>query len=766
MRFRPFFFQPLVLGSALAALIAQLPAADFKPLISPDWAAEAKVQGNVQDGLVLSREALSDGPVIRAETKVRFESYWQAGVSIATTGPVAKGDVLWLTVQARMVMATNEQREAEYVVYFQRSIEPWEKSVSHQVSVGSEWTTLELPFVAKHNLAAGEAALEFGLGFRPQTIEFAKLELRNYAQTAQVADLPRTRYNYGGREADAPWRAEALARIEKIRKSPFTVTVLDVNGKPFPGASVTVTQERSDFQFGTCVNSAQIVKNDAESDTYRKTLLENFNTAVIENGLKWPCWSFDNPSDGLSRSSTIKALDWLSKQPLELRGHTLVWPGWRYTPNRFRPAEFDVSDLRRIQNEHIRDLVGATFGKMESWDVVNESLHERDYFKHMPEDESIDEWFRIAHAADSKPKLFLNDFELITGGNSRLIVEAMVKQAEELKSRGVPLHGLGVQGHFGQSVLPMPRIKEDIDLLATAGLPIVITEFDVNSPDEEFAADLLRDFLILCYSHPAIEGFLVWGFWEKAHWIPQAAMFRSDWSERPSAKVWRDLVLNKWKSSASGQTDTQGVFKGEGYHGTYVVNVNVGNRIEVRRFPLGPGGASTAVLLTMPLKENPTAEKTNAPQAGSNVLQNGSFENAKQGWELEQIAPAKGGFSVSDEGPDGNPSARIELLEPADTHWKMSLLQKGLILRAGKNYRITFMARGSQQRWVSLGFKQHLAPYQGLGAKNEVEIGTTWKQISLVIEATADEANARFSIGNLGMNPGILWFADFSITEE
>ncbi len=750
----------------MAALITQLPAADFKSIISPEWASEARVKCKAPDGLLITRDTIPGGPVVRAETKLRFESYWQAGVSFATTEAVAKGDVLWLTVQARMVTATNEQREAEYVVYFQRSCDPWEKSVSHQVSVGSEWTTLELPFVAKQDFAAGEADLEIGLGFRPQTIEFAKLELRNYGKTANVADLPRTRYNYGGREAGAPWRAEALARIEKLRKSPFTVTVLDVDGKPYPGATVTVTQERSDFQFGTCVNSAQILSKNAEADTYRKTLLENFNTAVIENGLKWPCWSFDNPSDGLSRSSTIKALEWLSKQPLELRGHNLVWPGWGYTPKRFRPPEFDASDLRRLQNEHIRDIVGATFGKMESWDVVNESLHEHDYFKHMPEDEAIDEWFRIAHAADPKPKLFLNDFEMITGGNSRLIVEAMVKQAEGLKSRGVPLHGLGVQGHFGQSLLAMSRIKEDIDLLATAGLPIIITEFDVNSSDEEFAADVLRDFLILCYSHPAIEGFVLWGFWEKAHWIPQAAMFRGDWSERPSAKVWRDLVLNKWKSCASGETDAQGVFQGEGYHGVYVVKVTAGNRTEVRRFPVGPGGASTAVFLTVPLNQKPVAEKSADPTTGTGIIQNGRFENAKLGWELEQISPARGEFSVTDEGPDGNPSARIELLEPADTHWKMSLLQKGLSLRAGKNYRITFMAKGSRQRWVSVGFKQHLAPYQGLGGKNEVEIGTIWKQISLVLEATADEANARFSIGNLGVNPGTLWFTDFSITEE
>lgn len=749
--------------AALIQLVASASAADFRPMISPDWATGAVVKCNEAAGLVINSEETEKGPVLRAETKVRFRSYWQAGVEIVTTEPVAAGDVLWIKLQARTVKATNEQREAEYVVYFQRKDEPWEKSVIHHVSVGSEWTTLELPFVAKHDFAAGEAALELGVGFRPQTIEFAGLELRNYGKTVQPADLPRTRHNYGGREADAAWRVEALARIEKLRKSPFTVTVLDVDGKPFPGAEVTVEQERSDFQFGTCVDSGRLLNAGSDGETYRKILLEYFNTAVVENGFKWPCWSFDEPADRLSRSMTLKALDWLAQQPLELRGHNLVWPGWGYTPPRFRPPGYDSSDLRRIQNAHIQDVVGATFGRMESWDVVNESLHERDYFEHMPEDESIDEWFRIAHRADPKPKLFLNDFEMLTGGDSRLIVEAMVKQAEGLKARGTPLHGLGVQGHFGQSVLPMTRLKEDIDLLATTGLPIVITEFDVNSSDEEFAADLLRDFLILCYSHPGMRGFIIWGFWESAHWIPQAAMFRSDWSERPSAKVWRDLVLTKWRTRTAGKTDEQGVFKGDGYHGVYVVKVTAGGRTETRRFPLGSGGASTSVFLTTPIGQAGAAE---AASDESGILRNGSFGAGTQGWELEQIAPARGSFTVTQEGPNGTPSARIELLEPADTHWKMSLLQKGLVLRAGKNYRVSFMARGSQQRWVHVGFKQHLEPYEGLGGKNDVEIGATWQQVSLVIQATADESNARFSIGNLGLNPGTIWLTDFSVVEE
>lgn len=155
-----------------------------------------------------------------------------------------------------------------------------------------------------------------------------------------------------------------------------------------------------------------------------------------------------------------------------------------------------------------------------------------------------------------------------------------------------------------------------------------------------------------------------------------------------------------------------------------------------------------------------------ADPSGKQILANADLKENKQSWELQQIEPAKGEFTVTDEGPDGSPCAKIELLEPGDEHWKMSLLQKGLSVHADKSYRITFMARADRPRWVSVDFKQHLEPYKGLAGKYDVAIGTSWSQVSLVLKPSADEENARFSIGNLGMNPGTLWFAEFSVVEE
>ena len=85
-------------------------------------------------------------------------------------------------------------------------------------------------------------------------------------------------------------------------------------------------------------------------------------------------------------------------------------------------------------------------------------------------------------------------------------------------------------------------------------LPVRMTEFDVWTRDEELQADFTRDFLILCFSHPSVTGVQHWVFWETCHWRPSAAMYRADWSEKPNAMVYKDLVLHRWRTNLAGAT--------------------------------------------------------------------------------------------------------------------------------------------------------------------------------------------------------------------
>ncbi len=155
-----------------------------------------------------------------------------------------------------------------------------------------------------------------------------------------------------------------------------------------------------------------------------------------------------------------------------------------------------------------------------------------------------------------------------------------------------------------------------------------------------------------------------------------------------------------------------------------------------------------------------------ASAQGRQLLRNGNFDNLLEGWNLEQHSPALGDITITDEGPDGARAVKIELVEPGDDHWKMGFTQYPIALRADKRYRISFMAKADQPRWLAVGLMQHHAPYRVLASNASVEVGTTWARVTILLRPSADETNGRFSIGNLGKIVGSIWVTDVRMIED
>jgi hypothetical protein len=89
-------------------------------------------------------------------------------------------------------------------------------------------------------------------------------------------------------------------------------------------------------------------------------------------------------------------------------------------------------------------------------------------------------------------------------------------------------------------------------------------------------ANFMRDFLTMVFSHPAVESFVMWGFWSGAHWRNNAPIFRSDWSLKPSGQVFLDLVFRRWWTDTTGVTGPDGSWSVRGFLGDYAVEVRVG----------------------------------------------------------------------------------------------------------------------------------------------------------------------------------------------
>jgi endo-1,4-beta-xylanase len=149
-----------------------------------------------------------------------------------------------------------------------------------------------------------------------------------------------------------------------------------------------------------------------------------------------------------------------------------------------------------------------------------------------------------------------------------------------LQREGAPLDGVGLQCHYGHPPA-IEAIRAELDAYAAYGIDIWITEFDIytsasdTAAREAIEADFTRDFLTLCYSHPAVQGFNMWGFWDGLHWKGRAPIFRKDWSLKPSGEQFIDLVHRQWKTVEAGTTDAAGNFEVLGHLGQYRITATV-----------------------------------------------------------------------------------------------------------------------------------------------------------------------------------------------
>ena len=566
------------------------PPAGGVPVVPAD---SLVLQGQPQFGTV-ERVPVTGQPfstAVRVTTTKTAPNEWEFEVGADATVAVRKGDVMLATVWTRAIKGQPETGEGRTTLDFQVKGGDWSKSVSHPISISKAWRRTDIPFVAGYDTPAGGANVAFRLGGLVQTVEIGGLSILNFGASYDIARLPRTAIRYAGQEADAPWRAAALARIERIRKGDLTIRTVDADNRPVAGVRITMHQTRQAFAFGTAVAADALVAPGADGDRYREEVLKGFNRATVENHLKWPVWEGGGRKDGLA------AVDWLVRNGMTVRAHNVVWPSWRNSP-RDLPG-LSAPALRRRVEARIDDVVTAVRGKVAVWDVVNEPFDNHDVFDRLAPERAVETmagWFRRVKAIDPKPRLVLNDYPPLDGAavdNAHL--ESFYRNLAGLKALGAPVEGIGFQCHVGGDPIPPVRLRSGLDRFARLGLPIEVTEFDIDTQDRAYQERYMRDFLIAVFSHPSVDGFTQWGFTPRHHWLPEAALFNADWSLRPHGKAYYDLV-GSWRTDAKGQTGASGTFKARGFTGDYEVTIQApGRPARTLRTSLSAQGRVTVV---------------------------------------------------------------------------------------------------------------------------------------------------------------------------
>jgi endo-1,4-beta-xylanase len=529
---------------------------------------------------------------LRLTTTAQAESAWS--VQVAAPCPVKVGleETLYVDFWIRSVSGGTESAEGRTIFCFEKNGDPWTKSAESDVTAGRDWKHFYLPFNAALPTPEGGSHICFRMGFAPQTIELAGMRLLHYGQAVDLAKFPKMVVTYAGREKDASWRQEALARIEKIRKADLRVVVVGKDGKPKSGISVEAKMLRHRFYWGTAVQAQRLAGNGQDGEQYKDEIPKWFNHVVFENDLKWPFWEPGlTAQSGWNQTWVDESLKWLAENHLTVRGHNLVWPSWRNSPTRLQALKGDKEGLRKAIREHVLQEAGYFKGKLTDWDAINEPYAEHDFMDLLGPGLMVD-IFKWAHEADPKAKLYLNEYGIFSGGGAdKGHQDSFFNNLTYLKEQGAPIGGLGIQSHLGTTLTPPQTLLSLLDRFGTLGLDIQITEFDIE-PDPDVAYDYMRDYLTVVFSHPKVVGMLMWGFWDGAHWHNAAPIFTKDWELKPTGKAYRDLVLGAWWTNAKGKTGDDGIYSVRGFQGDY--SLKVGGKTQ--EISLSPGGSAVTVV--------------------------------------------------------------------------------------------------------------------------------------------------------------------------
>jgi len=508
---------------------------------------------------------------------------WDAGLFNRNQVAVESGDVIFCTFFARTITGPGKTSVViEHGTTFA-------KEFFFEANFPSEWAQFFIKFESTDDYAIGDLNFGFQFGTDVQTIQIGGFTALNFGTNASFDQLPIDIHNdkYGGYEIDAPWRSEAAQRIEDLRTAQLTIEAIDEKGQAIQNGSVEIRMQEHEFSFGTAAVACLFADNSCLNETYQTKLddlageSKGFNMIVFENDTKWPIW--ENEYALSTKAEVVKATAWANDRSIDVRGHTLVWPGNSNLPDDIEESD-DPDYITQRLNGHIESILNYPGLKdnIVEWDVLNEIVTNRDLEAKFAGQGNFDtgrEIYKLifdkAKSEAPDVKLFLNDFVTLSindGPNSGFYIQ-LKEFLAELINEGAPVEALGFQGHIGtfpNSILDVQATLDDF--YNSFGLPAKITEFDLpDTVSEELAAQYLKDFMTMIFSHPSMEGFLFWSFWDGATYKnPGANLFREDWSMTPAGDAFVDLVFDEWWTEDEALLEN-GTANFQAYKGRYEI---------------------------------------------------------------------------------------------------------------------------------------------------------------------------------------------------
>ena len=450
-------------------------------------------------------------------------------------------------------------------------------------------------------------------------------------------------------------QARIDADIDKYRKKNADYKIKSIK----KGTTVKVEQITSDFVFGASAFNFNQLGNSKSNKTYRELFGTLFNRATIpfywkdfepqpgtprfaERTIDTEKWwnKAKNPQyqPHWRRPAPEPIVKWCNQHNVAVHGHPLVWgnrkwmvPKWLQTEgipqaerqildtleiiafasysimspaySKMSPQEvynlvpnyIQQMDTRTMQR--IEQTMGHYQGRIESWDVVNESAIDykkgilkpnqpmcKSTYGIMPADYVFRSFAKAAECNKSGALLNINDWDVTQG---------YIDQVKEMLDRGAKIDVIGSQMHLfnpqecldiaagkeidkGKLVTPQP-IREFFSKLGSFGIPTCLSEITITSAGngkrgEMIQAIITRNLYRMWFSLPSMMGITWWNIVDNcgAPGEPNiSGLFQRDMTPKMAYFALDHLLNHEWRTNLELQPDRKGEIHWRGFKGKY-----------------------------------------------------------------------------------------------------------------------------------------------------------------------------------------------------
>jgi endo-1,4-beta-xylanase len=281
---------------------------------------------------------------------------------------------------------------------------------------------------------------------------------------------------------------------------------------------------------GGAIDTPKFVGNITTVGEVRPDFASYWNQISPENEGKWG--SVEGSKDVMNWAGLDAIYVYTQTHGTIFKQHNFIWgrqqPSWL--------ASLSAAE-QKVQVEQWIQQFCERYPNIAMIDVVNEPTHNQPVYMNAIGGAGASgyDWivqaFEWAHQYCPNAILLVNDFNNIEYSDQR---DSFIRMAKAVKNAGAPINAVGAQAHDAHNI-PTATVNANLDTLANEiGLPVYITEFDIDEADDDTQKTEMQDLMTMFEENANVKGITLWGYIVGRTWQTNSGLMNSNGTMRPA----------------------------------------------------------------------------------------------------------------------------------------------------------------------------------------------------------------------------------------